>query len=119
MQTPSGVLKLENDFVLAMTGYRPNFDFLKKLGIKLRNDEFKTPVYDEETLETNIKGIYLAGVIFAFVQATPGSMLLHVVYCVTAFAFSGWSKWLPKKLRIRLAILDDISIPRVIKNVRS
>jgi len=68
VQTPNGIVELENDFVLAMTGYQPNFDFLEKIGIELKNDEFKTPVYNEETLETNIKGIYLAGVICGGLQ---------------------------------------------------
>jgi putative YpdA family bacillithiol system oxidoreductase len=54
---------LENDFVLAMTGYLPDFQMLTSLGITFGNDEFKTPNYDSETIETNVKGIYLAGVI--------------------------------------------------------
>ena len=54
---------IENDFVLALTGYRPNFDFLDKLGIEIADKEKNTPVYDETTMETNQKGIYLAGVI--------------------------------------------------------
>ncbi|MFD0933480.1 YpdA family putative bacillithiol disulfide reductase [Psychroflexus salinarum] len=54
---------LENDFVLALTGYRPNFEFLKKLGIKLSNDQLSIPKYDKQTMKTNVDGIYLAGVI--------------------------------------------------------
>ncbi|WP_424494938.1 YpdA family putative bacillithiol disulfide reductase [Salinimicrobium sp. GXAS 041] len=54
---------LENDFVLLLTGYRPNFEFLKNIGIKLSEDGRKIPEYDPETMETNVKGIYLAGVI--------------------------------------------------------
>lgn len=54
---------LENDFVLAMTGYLPDFNMLTSLGIILGNDEFNTPSYDSTTMETNVKGIYLAGVI--------------------------------------------------------
>ncbi|MBZ9779047.1 YpdA family putative bacillithiol disulfide reductase [Psychroflexus sp. CAK8W] len=54
---------LENDFVLALTGYRPNFKFLEKLGIKLSEDQLSIPEYNEQTMQTNIDGIYLAGVI--------------------------------------------------------
>ena len=61
--TPEGQKILENDFVLAMTGYQPDFSFLSKLGIKLGDDEYKTPVHNPDTMETNIEGIYLAGVI--------------------------------------------------------
>ncbi|MBT8313071.1 MAG: YpdA family putative bacillithiol disulfide reductase [Maribacter sp.] len=63
VDTPEGMVELENDFVLALTGYRPNFAFLQKLGIQLSKDEKKLPQYDQETMETNIDGLYLAGVI--------------------------------------------------------
>ena len=63
ISTPDGEKILDNDFVLAMTGYQPDFSFLKKLGIELGNDEYKTPVHNPDTMETNIEGIYLAGVI--------------------------------------------------------
>ena len=63
VSTPEGQKILENDFVLAMTGYQPDFSFLSKLGIKLGDDEYKTPVHNPDTMETNIEGIYLAGVI--------------------------------------------------------
>ena len=63
IETPTGVEKINNDFVLAMTGYLPNYEILKKLGVKIDNDEFKTPLYNEETMETNINGVFLAGVI--------------------------------------------------------
>ena len=63
IQTPNGVEKINNDFVLAMTGYLPNYEILKKLGVKINDDEFKTPLYNEETMETNINGVFLAGVI--------------------------------------------------------
>ncbi|NJY61678.1 YpdA family putative bacillithiol disulfide reductase [Salinimicrobium sp. CDJ15-81-2] len=54
---------LENDWVLLLTGYRPNFEFLKSIGIKLSDDGRKIPHYNPETMESNVKGIYLAGVI--------------------------------------------------------
>ena len=63
IKTPTGVEKINNDFVLAMTGYLPNYEILKKLGVKINDDEFKTPLYNEETMETNIYGVFLAGVI--------------------------------------------------------
>lgn len=63
IKTPTGVEKINNDFVLAMTGYLPNYEILKKLGVTINNDEFKTPLYNEKTMETNINGVFLAGVI--------------------------------------------------------
>lgn len=63
IQTENGIITIENDFVLAMTGYLPDFDFLNSLGVILGTDEYKTPVHDPETMETNVKGVYLAGVI--------------------------------------------------------
>ncbi len=63
VETPEGMITLENDFVLALTGYMPNFEFLEKLGIDLSQDEKRLPTYHEDTMETNIKGLYLAGVI--------------------------------------------------------
>lgn len=61
--TPQGPKTLANDFVLAMTGYQPDFTFLKSVGVEIGTDEFKTPEYAPETMETNVKGVYLAGVI--------------------------------------------------------
>lgn len=55
--------KLENDYVLALTGYQPNFDFIRKLGIKYSDEDKKIPLYHPQTMQTNVKGIYLAGVI--------------------------------------------------------
>lgn len=56
------VTEIENDVVLAMTGYLPDFDFLQSMGIDLQN-ELNVPVYDKNTMETNVKGLYLAGVV--------------------------------------------------------
>jgi thioredoxin reductase (NADPH) len=61
--TPDGTEILENDFVLAMTGYEPPFAFMESIGIKFQNDADHTPVYNEQTMETNIKNVYLAGVV--------------------------------------------------------
>lgn len=63
VETPAGEKTLENDWVLAMTGYRPDLGFLQRLGIALKDNEHRTPVFDSETMETNRRGIYLAGVI--------------------------------------------------------
>ncbi|HTE00203.1 MAG TPA: YpdA family putative bacillithiol disulfide reductase [Mucilaginibacter sp.] len=63
VQTPEGKITIPNDFVMAMTGYRPNFDFLKKMGIVLSEDTKCLPHYNPQTMETNLKGIYLAGVV--------------------------------------------------------
>ncbi|RRQ46107.1 YpdA family putative bacillithiol disulfide reductase [Chryseobacterium sp. SC28] len=54
--------EIKNDFVLAMTGYLPDFEFLKKIGIDL-NNECLNPTYNPETMESNVPGIYLAGVV--------------------------------------------------------
>tara|TARA_A100001015_G_scaffold311531_1_gene414968 strand:- start:6066 stop:7025 length:960 start_codon:yes stop_codon:yes gene_type:complete len=63
LNTKNKKIVLENDFVLAMTGYQPNFNFLKKVGIKIGSDKNKTPIHNKKTMETNISGLYLAGVI--------------------------------------------------------
>ncbi len=63
INTPDGLVTIENDWVLAMTGYQPDLDFLRKLKIELSNDGIFKPTYYDETYETNVKGIYLAGVI--------------------------------------------------------
>lgn len=63
LYTENGELQIDNDFVLAMTGYLPDFDMLTSLGVVLQDDEFTTPLYNPNTMETNSKGIYLAGVI--------------------------------------------------------
>ena len=61
--TSKGLITIPNDFVLAMTGYQPDFSFLRHLGINLSEDEKLTPDHDPETMETNQRGVYLAGVI--------------------------------------------------------
>lgn len=61
--TPDGPLSIPNDFVLALTGYQPNFEFLTNLGVNLSNDNLLIPEHDESSMETNISGLYLAGVV--------------------------------------------------------
>jgi thioredoxin reductase (NADPH) len=61
--TPEGKITLANDCVIAATGYQPDLSFLQKLGIELSEDVVRKPSYDPVTHETNVPGIYLAGVI--------------------------------------------------------
>lgn len=68
VETPTGILEIENDFVLAMTGYRPDNSMLHSLGVEFSRDEKNRPVYREETMETNISNLFLAGVICGGVE---------------------------------------------------
>ncbi len=63
IQTPEGDKTIANDYVVALTGYHPDFTFLKTVGIELSKDGKSIPKYHPETMETNVKGLYLAGVI--------------------------------------------------------
>jgi thioredoxin reductase (NADPH) len=64
LETPSGSVELKNDFVFALTGYHPDFEFLEALGVRSQGPD-RLPVCDPRTLESNVPGIYLAGVIVA------------------------------------------------------
>jgi thioredoxin reductase (NADPH) len=64
LTTPAGPLRLKNDFVLALIGYHPDYDFLRSMGIELSEDQCR-PVCDPVSLECNVAGIYVAGVIVA------------------------------------------------------
>lgn len=86
IQTPEGRKTLENDFVIALTGYRPNFEFLRKMGVELSKDNKMLPQYNPKTMETNVKGLYLAGVIC-------GGMETH--------------KWFIENSRIHAKIIAD------------
>jgi thioredoxin reductase (NADPH) len=63
IKSASGSITLENDFVLLMTGYRPDYDFLNRIGVAIDQDFNKTPICDEQTLESSVSGLYLAGVV--------------------------------------------------------
>ena len=63
IKTPKGKVTIKNDFIFAMTGYHPDYTFLKKVGIKISEDEKQIPHFNEKTYETNTPGIYLAGVV--------------------------------------------------------
>ena len=71
VQTPEGQITLANDYVLAMTGYQPQFGLLQKFGIQLSPDFKRHPFYNPDTMETNLKNVYLAGV-------TCGGMDTHI-----------------------------------------
>jgi thioredoxin reductase (NADPH) len=64
LETPSGPRVLKNDFVFALVGYHPDFDFLESLGVRSEGPD-RLPICNPETLESNVPGIYLAGVIVA------------------------------------------------------
>jgi len=63
VNTPGGLITIENDFVLAMTGYQPDFKFLQSVGINLGNNKEKIPVYNSQNFESNIEKLFLAGVV--------------------------------------------------------
>ncbi|MRI63969.1 YpdA family putative bacillithiol disulfide reductase [Ornithobacterium rhinotracheale] len=63
LKTPEGVQEIENDFVFAMIGYHPNYQFLEKIGINCETDPFRTPDFKEDSHMTNIEGLYVAGVV--------------------------------------------------------
>jgi thioredoxin reductase (NADPH) len=64
LQTPEGEISIKNDFVFALTGYHPDYDFLRAMGIELSSEQ-RRPVCDPITLESNVPGVYVAGVIVA------------------------------------------------------
>ncbi|CAD0006700.1 YpdA family putative bacillithiol disulfide reductase [Flavobacterium chungangense] len=68
IETPNGKISIKNDFVLALTGYKPDLSFLEKMGIELSKDELKIPTYNAETMETNVEGLFLAGVVCGGMQ---------------------------------------------------
>lgn len=65
LTTPEGEVTLANDFVFALTGYHPDFAFLEEMGVTLDADNSRCPVCNPESLESNVKGIYMAGVVVA------------------------------------------------------
>ena len=65
LSTPEGEVILPNQFVFALTGYHPDFSFIERLGVKLDETNDRCPMCDPATLESNVPGIYLAGVIVA------------------------------------------------------
>jgi thioredoxin reductase (NADPH) len=55
--------EIKNDYVLAMTGYEPDFKLIRSLGVAISDEKTKAPVYDEATMETNQSGVFVAGVV--------------------------------------------------------
>jgi thioredoxin reductase (NADPH) len=89
IKTPEGKISLQNDFVIAMTGYHPDYNFLKDAGIKISGDEMMIPEFNPETHESNVLGIYLAGVVCGGMET---------------------GKWFIENARFQaVSILDDIS----------
>lgn len=88
IKTPEGLLTLPNDYVLAMTGYLPDYPLLEKFGLTFTGDDKKAPIFNEETLETKVKGMYVAGVLNSgmdtnklFIENTrhhPDLILTHI-----------------------------------------
>lgn len=63
ISTPEGEKIIPNDFVFALTGYQPDFNFLKNMGVEISDNGMSMPYYNTHTMETNVEGLYLAGVI--------------------------------------------------------
>lgn len=63
LRTPDGVREIDNDWVVAMTGYHPDYSFLERLGIEFADDGYRTPVVDQATFEATRPGLYLAGTV--------------------------------------------------------
>ncbi|MCH2080759.1 MAG: YpdA family putative bacillithiol disulfide reductase [Saprospiraceae bacterium] len=70
LNTPKGEIVIPNDFVLAMTGYQPNYPLLKRLGIHISNDHYNIPDHHPKSLETNLPNVFVAGVICAGKQTS-------------------------------------------------
>jgi bacillithiol disulfide reductase len=63
LHTPGGPREIANQWVLAMTGYHPDFDLLHRFGVTFADDQWRTPIYDETTFETRRPGVYIAGTV--------------------------------------------------------
>ncbi len=70
LNTPDGQVEIENDFVLAMIGYTPNYEFFSRLGLPISDDVDKRPIHDDDTLETPLPNVYVAGVINSGMQTS-------------------------------------------------
>lgn len=57
---PDGNVRLPADRVFLLTGFSPDFELLRSIGVELEEDTMR-PVHDPETLETNVPGVYIAG----------------------------------------------------------
>lgn len=70
LNTPKGEVEIENDFVLAMIGYLPNYELFERLGLPIAKGKDKQPIHDKETLETPLPNVYVAGVINSGMQTS-------------------------------------------------
>ncbi|MEO1215824.1 MAG: YpdA family putative bacillithiol disulfide reductase [Bacteroidota bacterium] len=68
LNTAEGEKIVENDFVLAMTGFKPDYSFLGKIGLEFSSDDLKMPVRDEGTFESNLPNVFLAGTVCGGMQ---------------------------------------------------
>jgi thioredoxin reductase (NADPH) len=68
LNSPDGGQTIANQWVLAMTGYRPDFDLLRRFGVTFADDGWRTPLYDETTFETRRPGLYVAGTVCGGLQ---------------------------------------------------
>ena len=95
IKTSKGEKTIENDFVLAMTGYEPDYTFLREMGIEKNREAPFAPVYNPKSMETNVEGIYLAGVICGGMQT---------------------NKWFIENSRVHAdMIMDDIKSKRMVE----
>jgi thioredoxin reductase (NADPH) len=62
LQTPEGPLTIPNDFVLALTGYQPNYPLFEALGLTIGDDDACKPIFNPNTLEATLPNVYIAGV---------------------------------------------------------
>ena len=108
IRTPKDSLTLKNDFVFAMTGYHPDFAFLEELGIRLTGAD-RTPAFDPQTLESNVPGIYLAGVVVAGARTSEifiENGRFHGAQIAAGLRHSCWThRSIPKDL-LRFPILE-------------
>lgn len=68
IESDNGTETVDNDFVLALTGFRPDREFLKSAGVRMEGEAEK-PYFNPATMETDVKGLFLAGVIAAGAEA--------------------------------------------------
>jgi len=85
IQTSNEKITLENDFVMAMTGYHPDYRFMDQLGISISDEENREPIYNPETFESNRKGIYLAGVVCGGMNTTRWQIENSIEHAVKIF----------------------------------
>ena len=72
VKTPEGIITIANDFVFAMTGYHPDFDFLNNIGVNLTKDDSLIPRFNHDTYESNVKNLFLAGVVCCGMNTSIG-----------------------------------------------